>query len=196
MTSNKSESEYFSIVILGDEGVGKTSILDRYCNSKFSFTQSKHKTAEVFKKNIQIKDKEYLIKLWDSHCNEKLNKQIYKKADCIIIVCSVLSRDSYDNIDNWIQLVSDNTDIANKMMVLMANKIDIEEERVVNSEEINQKGGYYQMDTFEVSAMESTGIDESFEKIIEKIIININKEGGKKGTELGKDEIYSSKCVK
>lgn len=189
--------DYFSIVVIGDSSVGKTCILDRYCNSKFSFTKKKQKSVEVFKKTIEIKGKEYRLKLWDSNYNDKINKQIYERADCIIIVCSVTNKESFENVENWVQLLSDNLDISSKMVVLMANKIDIEEGRLVPAEEIKKKGNELQMDVFEVSALESTGIDEAFEKIIEKVITNTYKDGGKKGTSLeGHEDIYSSKCAK
>ena len=66
MSGKKKEEsmhECLNIIILGDSLVGKTSILDRYCNSKFSFTQSTYKTAEVFKKSVTVKDNLISIKL-------------------------------------------------------------------------------------------------------------------------------------
>ena len=54
MDSN-SLQDYFSIVIVGDENVGKTSILNKFCNNKFSFSKKKQKSIEIYKKTLELK---------------------------------------------------------------------------------------------------------------------------------------------
>ena len=106
-TESTSLQDYFSIVIVGDENVGKTCILNKYCNNQFSFSKKKQKSLEIYKKTITINGEEIRLKLWDTQYNEsyfKLNKQIYERADCIIYACSLNNKDSFINIDSWYQI--------------------------------------------------------------------------------------------
>ena len=58
MDSN-SLQDYFSIVIVGDENVGKTSILNKLCNNKFSFSKKKQKSIEIYKKTLELNGTEF-----------------------------------------------------------------------------------------------------------------------------------------
>ena len=186
--------DYFNIVLIGDENVGKTCILDRYCNNKFSFTKKKQKSIEIYKKQLELNDTVYKLKLWDTQFNDsyfKLNKQIYDRADCIILVCAVNNRDSFTDLNTWYQTLCDNIDTSNKNLVIIANKNDLEEERVVGVDEIRQKAEELGMDFYEMSALENQNVEDSFESIIEKVVTTTynNKQSV---TELKADENNNS----
>ena len=160
-TESTSLQDYFSIVIVGDENVGKTCILNKYCNNQFSFSKKKQKSLEIYKKTITINGEEIRLKLWDTQYNEsyfKLNKQIYERADCIIYACSLNNKDSFINIDSWYQILTDNIDLSNKQMMILVNKSDLEEERAVSKEEIKQKADSFDMSYYEVSALNGNGL--------------------------------------
>ena len=155
MDSN-SLQDYFSIVIVGDENVGKTSILNKFCNNKFSFSKKKQKSIEIYKKTLELNGTEFRLKLWDTQYNEsyfKLNKQIYERADCIIFTCSINNKDSFTNLGNWYQNLSENIDLSNKQMMILANKCDLDDERVVGNDEIRQKAEEMEIPFFEISAL-------------------------------------------
>ena len=52
-SNSESLQDYFSIVMVGDENVGKTSILSKYCNNKFPLTKKKHKSLDIYKKSLE-----------------------------------------------------------------------------------------------------------------------------------------------
>lgn len=180
------------IVIIGDESVGKSCIADRYCNSKFSFTKKTKTKNEEFKREIKVNEKSYLVKILCIN-NNKPNKIYFKNADCIIAVCSVDDRDSFNNIETWIQNISDEIDISTKLLIIMGNKIDLEENRIILSQHLKSKADYLLAECYEVSAMESTGIDEAFEKIIDNIINKKSKEDVNVNT--NNDNKDASKCL-
>ena len=172
-TESTNLQDYFSIVIVGDENVGKTCILNKYCNNQFSFSKKKQKSLEIYKKTITINGEEIRLKLWDTQYNEsyfKLNKQIYERADCIIYACSLNNKDSFINIDSWYQILTDNIDLSNKQMMILVNKSDLEEERVVSKEEIKQKADSFDMSYYEVSALNGNGLEDAFKTILTKVV--------------------------
>ena len=196
-TESTSLQDYFSIVIVGDENVGKTCILNKYCNNQFSFSKKKQKSLEIYKKTITINGEEIRLKLWDTQYNEsyfKLNKQIYERADCIIYACSLNNKDSFINIDSWYQILTDNIDLSNKQMMILVNKSDLEEERAVSKEEIKQKADSFDMSYYEVSALNGNGLEDAFKAILTKVVSTYSKTGDTQ--ELKQDEnTNSSNCI-
>lgn len=196
-TESTNLQDYFSIVIVGDENVGKTCILNKYCNNQFSFSKKKQKSLEIYKKTITINGEEIRLKLWDTQYNEsyfKLNKQIYERADCIIYACSLNNKDSFVNIDSWYQILSDNIDLSNKQMMILVNKCDLEEERAVSKEEMKQKADSLDMTYYEVSALNGNGLENAFKSILTKVVSTYSKTGDTQ--ELKQDEnTNSSNCI-
>ena len=197
-TESTSLQDYFSIVIVGDENVGKTCILNKYCNNQFSFSKKKQKSLEIYKKTITINGEEIRLKLWDTQYNEsyfKLNKQIYERADCIIYACSLNNKDSFINIDSWYQILTDNIDLSNKQMMILVNKSDLEEERAVSKEEIKQKADSFDMSYYEVSALNGNGLEDAFQTKRTKVVSRTYSRRGDI-EELKQDEnTNSSNCI-
>ena len=193
MDSN-SLQDYFSIVIVGDENVGKTSILNKFCNNKFSFSKKKQKSIEIYKKTLELNGTEFRLKLWDTQYNEsyfKLNKQIYERADCIIFTCSINNKDSFTNLGNWYQNLSENIDLSNKL----ANKCDLVDERVVGNDEIRQKAEEMEIPFFEISALNGSGLDEAFNSLISKVVNNTYKNEDKQELKPDDNNNSSASCA-
>ena len=166
--------DYFNILLIGDLGVGKTSILERYCNNRVISTNYNNNSSQIFKKFIELKDFNILLKFWDIDLNEnyyKLYKTIYERTDIIIFICSFDNRKSLDNINIWYQKLLNNIDLSTKLMVLFANKNDVEKKEF-NTENLNLKGDCLKLKCFEMSAKNNTNIKESFEKLINEILLN------------------------
>ena len=196
-SNSESLQDYFSIVMVGDENVGKTSILSKYCNNKFPLTKKKHKSLDIYKKSLEYNGNEFRLKLWDTQYNEsnfKLNRQIYARADCIIFVCAINNKDSFTNLDNWYQILSENIDMTNKQMMIIANKSDLDDDRVVGNDEIRQKAEEIDVPFFEVSAMDGSGLQEAFDSMIKRVVSNAYK-GESKELKLDENNNSSGNCA-
>ena len=177
----------FSIVIVGDENVGKTSILTKYCHNNFSEEKKRQNTIDIYTKSTTINNRTYKLRLWDTQFNEscfKLNKQIYERADCLIFAYSVNDKDSFTNLNKWYRILADNLDLSEKQMMIVGNKIDLEDERVVGADEIKRKGEDMEMECFEVSCVTGEGMDKAFECLIKKTIKYTYKETDNSSFEL------------
>ena len=184
MSSDNSSSlehihDCFSVVIVGDCNVGKTSILSKYCNNVFSEQKQANKAIDIYTKTIRIKDKIYKLKLWDILYNEsnfKLNQQIYERTDCVVFAYSVNDKESFANINKWYNILAESLDLSEKQMMIIGNKIDLEDERVVGVDEVRRKAEHMQMEYYEVSCLTGEGMNQAFECLVNKAINNTYKD--------------------
>eukprot|EP00826_Nyctotherus_ovalis_P007106 TRINITY_DN11752_c0_g1_i2.p1 TRINITY_DN11752_c0_g1~~TRINITY_DN11752_c0_g1_i2.p1 ORF type:complete len:215 (-),score=33.48 TRINITY_DN11752_c0_g1_i2:47-691(-) len=160
------------IKLVGDSDVGKTSIINRYIDDKFTiYTQS---TVGVDYKNTSFKMGEYQIKLiiWDTAGQEKyrtLTSSYYRGAHAMCMVFSISDRNSFENLNKWVREYDENCGDDEALMMLVGNKVDLND-RVVTSEEANDYAKKHSMLYTEVSAKTSYGIKDLFVELAFKVV--------------------------
>ena len=130
----------FRICLLGDAGVGKTSILTRFCDN--TFKESYNNTIGVDFRLVTLKYKDIISKihLWDTAGQERfrsLTLNYLHNSHGFLFIFDITNKDSFDNIVNWINLSFDN----NKNSVinfLIGNKCDQNSSRKVEESEAQQ----------------------------------------------------------
>ena len=168
--------EKIQLIMIGESGVGKTSLIKRYTNNIFNSSHLETIGIEFYNKEERINDQIIQIKIWDTAGQEifhSLTKNFYRKADGIIIVYDITNLDSFEKIQDWVKSVYDNTDSYKEIqMIIVGNKIDLEEKREVSKEEGMKIGKYFEIDFFEASAKNAEGVRNFMIKIIEDILNN------------------------
>ena len=168
--------ERIQLIMVGESGVGKTSLIRRYTNNIFNTNHLETIGIEFFNKEERINNQIIQIKLWDTAGQEifhSLTKNFYRKADGIIIVYDITNKESFERIQDWVKSVYDNTDTYKEIqMIIVGNKIDLEERREVSKEEGLKIGKYFEIDFFEASAKNAEGVRNFMIKIIEDILNN------------------------
>jgi len=113
----------FKIITLGDSGVGKTSIIKRYCEKKFDDNNQStiginfsYKEMNVDKKNKKIKIKLKLIDTCGQEKYKSLSKAYYRNADAALFVFSMNDTDTLDTINGWMESFIDNNDKAEEIL--------------------------------------------------------------------------------
>ena len=131
------DPEYcFKLVILGDSGVGKTSLVNYEINNSFiTNTDTSVVFAHSFK-NFSICQKIVRLNIWDT-CGQKIYhssiKNFYKSALCIIIVFSLDSLDSFNNVDGWINEIKNNN-YEDSIITLIGNKSDLSKPNIIKKD--------------------------------------------------------------
>ena len=154
----------FKYIIIGDSAVGKSNILLRYIHDKFNEEFQSTIGVEFGAKNIKIEDKIYRIQIWDTAGQEtfrSITRAYYKNSVCACVVYDITNRNSFQNIKSWIEDCKKQSP-KSVFIVLIGNKIDLENKREVSYEEGSiyaQKNG---MLFFETSAKTGKNIEEIF----------------------------------
>ena len=123
----------FKTVIIGEPGVGKSSIISRGVNNIFT---NDYKTTVCFDhswKNYKVNDLKIRIQLWDT-CGQEMYhsiiKNFYKNALCIFIVFAINNIKSFKALSFWIKEIED-VSSEGIIIFLIGNKNDIKNEKVV-----------------------------------------------------------------
>ena len=182
-------TDKFNIIIMGERGVGKTEILknlSKINSSKFKIiTPENVNITNDFNDNNNIiegisleftsEEKEYLIKIWN-YCyisDNRLINDFMHKADAFIIVYSIIDKNSFNNIQNWIKEAKNKTSSKKIKIYIIGNKSDQINERQVGVDELRQFCEKDNFKFFEISSINNIDITECFNDIFFEII-NIN----------------------
>ena len=120
------------VIILGDSGVGKTSLMNQYVNKKFSTQYKATIGADFLTKDVMIDDRLVTMQIWDTAGQERfqsLGVAFYRGADCCVLVHDVNVLKSFDNLDNWrdeFLIQASPSDPDNFPFVVLGNKIDVD----------------------------------------------------------------------
>ena len=167
----------FDILILGDSGVGKTSLLLSYADNFFPESHIATIGIDSRIKPITIKNIDINLQLWDTSGQERfrsLTASFYRKADGIIFVYDITSKKTFDSVKDWIRDAENMGGDFEK--ILIGNKCDLEGKRNVTLENLEKFGGKKKMRVFEASAKMDINVKQSFDTIAELIMGNKTKE--------------------
>ena len=163
----------FKVILIGDSGTGKTSILNKYINGIFTEKHLCTIGVDFLMKTIKIDDCYIKLQIWDTAGMERY-KQIttsyYRGANSAIIVFDLSNKETFLSLCKWINLYHEysNPNIS-KIIVIIGNKSDIDK-REVSYEEIqevlitNPSILYY-----ETSAKNGDNIQIVFESIVTRL---------------------------
>ncbi|CAH9109830.1 unnamed protein product [Cuscuta europaea] len=174
---SKSQSQdfdyLFKLLLIGDSGVGKSSLLVRFTSDTF---EDLSPTIGVdFKvKYVVSGDKKLKLAIWDTAGQERfrtLTSSYYRGAQGIIMVYDVTRRETFTNLkDIWakeIELYSTNQDC---IRMLVGNKVDKDAERAVTKKEGIEFAREYGCLFIECSAKTCVNVQQCFDELIMKIL--------------------------
>ena len=162
----------FRICLIGNICVGKTSLLARYADN--SFKESYANTIGVDFRVITLKYKDIIAKvhIWDTAGNERFKSitiNYYRSSHGFIYVYDITSKESFENLDMWINLTNENCG-TNAINFLVGNKSDLEKEREVSKEEGEEFAKKYDLIFIETSAKNNDNVGKLFEFFTYKLI--------------------------
>jgi len=170
----------FKIVVLGESGVGKTSLLVRYIENKFSIATKSTIGSDFLSKEINVDGRPVTLQIWDTAGQERfqgLGTSFYRGADGVCFVFDVTRRKTFEELVAWkkaflIQVGHEGND--DFPMIILCNKVDLEN-REVTKKEVEQFCNKEGVSFYETSAKESINVDKAFEQIA-RLILSKTKE--------------------
>ena len=167
------------VVLVGDPGVGKTSIIERYINNNYDENQRSTVVSTYTFKKVDIKkyNKSVSLDIWDTAGQEayrSLSKNFYLNAAIGILVYDIRRKDSYDSIKNyWVDQMKESGE-ENMILGIAGNKCDLFQEEEVPEDEVKKYAQSIGAIFKPTSCKESIGIDELFQECGKKFLENNN----------------------
>ena len=187
----------FKILLLGDSGVGKSSLLLRYTKNEFISDLRSTIGVEFALKYLTIDNFQLKVQIWDTAGMERyrsITNAYYKGAKGVIVVYDICRKKSFENVDKWIDDFKSKAD-DDAVIILIGNKSDLDEKREVSKEEAESKAQKNKFGFMETSAKDNNNVQKAFETLFHEIVkiyknknnIEFNDNKGRDG-EIKKDK--------
>lgn len=161
------------IILIGDSSVGKTSLLYQYIDNKFDNSYIATIGVEYKEKYIKFRNNKVLLEIWDTSGQEKfhsMTRSYFRNTSGALYVYDITEKKSFDNIKKWVN-DSEKLDI-NCKKILVGNKCDLDDKRVISKEELNDFIEEKKIQGFEISAKNGKNVQEAFHNLVAVILGN------------------------
>ena len=192
------DSENFKIIMIGDSSVGKTTLMRRYIEGIYNGKTLSTIGIELFKKEVSIQNKKYVMKIWDTCGQEKfraISKNYYHNADGIMLVFDINSHETFEHLSGWIESIYQNTS-KDTPLIIVASKCELE--HLVTDQEIEEYSTKNKVKVFKTSSKDNINVEATFlylgEEIIKKGLIKIKNAELKDVNALKKNKKRKIKC--
>ena len=169
---NNQDSIHCKTILVGDSGVGKTTIIGRYIN-KYNPNEKATIGASFTNKSEKVDGKDIIFEIWDTAGQERfrsINSIFYQDAYICIMVYDITNKTSFDSLkEYWYDAVKKDAS-ENIIFHVAGNKIDLFEDEQVERNDVKEYCDTIDSDYSFISATENTYIDDLFQKIGKKFI--------------------------
>lgn len=165
----------FKVLMIGDSGVGKSSILLRYTDDVYDEDMAATIGVDFKLKRTTGPGGERInMTVWDTAGQEKfraITSSYYRGSHAIVLVYDVTKRQTFEHIATWLKEATDQCTNPDAIKVLIGNKVDCEDgDRCVDREEGVEFARDNKMLFFECSAKTKIGIFQAYDEILRKIL--------------------------
>ena len=165
MSDDEEEIESCKVVLIGESGVGKTSIISQFINETFQVNMESTSGATFSSKVVTLSNKNKIkLEIWDTAGQERyraLTKMFYKDAAAAILVCDITDKNSFIQIkEYWVDQIKQNND--NIILIIVANKSDLYEKEAIDENEVRNYANELNANFIVCSALNRSGIEDIF----------------------------------
>ena len=171
-----SEKYILRVLTIGDKTVGKSSIIIKYIDNKFDENIKSTLGIDYKTKIIQKGDNLIKVTIYDTAGEEKyrhLIKNYYNGSNGILLIYDITNRNSFDDLNYWLEELKKNCNLNNLYIYLVGNKTDLEKKRQVSYDEAKNFADMRKIPYIEISAKTGDNIDKLFNNFIKGTIICI-----------------------
>ena len=128
----------FKFVIVGNHEVGKTSLIRQFVERKFSHDYRATIGLNIFAHNFDFQGNELNLQLWDIGAQQyfkRFRRIYYNGAEAAFVVFDLTNRNSFEKVQEWYEEINELIEEKNIPIVLVGNKDDLAEQRVISTSE-------------------------------------------------------------
>ena len=187
----------FKVSLIGDSGTGKTSMITRFIDNVFKSETSTTIGVDFKIVSFNLGNETYAkMQIWDTCGSERfksLTASFLKTCSAFILVFDLTRLSTFQNIDNWIQIINENT--KPKFLILIGNKSDLKDERNIDKEKIYKYCEKNKFNYIETSVKNNLNIEKVFKEVAYQLYSGIKGKDNKKA-DLKEYEIGGFKNIK
>lgn len=166
-----SSPNHYKIVMLGNSGVGKTALVERVTNDIFVDAHVPTVGAQYVSLNLEINNQQITLEFWDTAGQEVFRSLVgfyARDAKGIFILFDLTDDQSFLDLKQWIQFANDQAPEA--AIIVFGNKIDLDDQRKVDSEKLADFAAKEGVTFFEGSAKTGQAVQDAVEKMAELVM--------------------------
>jgi len=164
------------LLLIGDGGVGKSSLLTKFAHNTFSTSMQPTVGMDFKVKMLELGGRRVKLQVWDTAGQERfhtITQQYYRNAMGVILVYDVENEDSFNNIRRWAaQVAAHGAEDTNLM--LLGNKADTDSsKRIVDTARGAALAAEYNMPFMETSAKSGVNVEEAFVALADSVRLRL-----------------------
>lgn len=163
----------FKLLIIGDSGVGKSSLLLRFADNTFNGSYITTIGVDFKIKTIEVDGERIKLQIWDTAGQERfrtITSTYYRGTHGVCVIYDVCNSDTFLNVKRWLHEIDQNCDVVNR--ILVGNKNDNPDKKVVQTVDAQQFANSMNIQLFETSAKENVNVEEMFNSITRMLLMN------------------------
>ena len=152
-------------------------MLSRFTKNEFNLESKSTIGVEFATKNIQVDAKTVKAQIWDTAGQERyraITSAYYRGAVGALLVYDISKQITFENVERWLKELRDHAE-SNIVIMLVGNKSDLRHRRAVTTEDAMAFAENNSLAFIETSALDATGVDESFRQILTEIHRSMSK---------------------
>ena len=200
--SEVKRTQVIPLMLLGDGQVGKTSLTLNLTKNQFddSLLTTIGKESHIYQ--VKLHGHDIKMKIWDTAGQERFKSMsvgVIKTVDGLVLVYSINKKESFKNLDSWINQLNNLVDLSVKPVIIVGNKCDLASERDVTYEEGKEYAQQHGFNFYETSAKTGENVKTAFDDIFEQLYkLNeeeiIGQSAKKNSVSLNKKNKKKKKC--
>ena len=169
-----SYDQTYKIMLLGEPGVDKTTLAQKYCFDIFNPSIGESVGVDFYVKSLDFQGRKIKLQIWDMGGEERFSFLLPTYcigASAVMIIYDITNPKTLNQIYKWVQVIREKADDI--PIMLIGNKLDLEESRELDRDEAIEIVKKYNLTSYsEISTKTGQNVEKSFEALTEILLNN------------------------